>query len=1110
MPSSSSHAAVGRARDRVPPLGGDGWAPDRPTLVTNPCAQVRRLVPGEAGRLGALVPGRRPAAGGRGRPTAGPPAHVDRSTDPAAPVDPADAVADLLARIQLAGWIVDERWGMITVTAPTPCRRLQGWQLQVSATVCSAPRVVAACAPLLVESGTSFTFVATAAAVAAVTAARASGPEAGRVLAGYPASDELFRELVERLDRATVGLSGPAIPAARPYRPGGVVHYRYGSFVGIGRFDQDGRWRPCLVDPDGNLVEDVPGPTLRSPSWVAPPIEPGDTRHAPSTPTVPGGWGGRSTEPRWSVSAMWTVGLETHPDAAVPARLTGVAGSATSAGLTGAAGPTGTLGPVGPAEPAGVLIGGRYAVTTALRQAYKGGVYRARDLRTGTEVLIKEARPHVAADAEGRDARDRLGHEARVLRHLAPLGLAPRPLREFVQDDHRFLVEELLPGRALAAMVADGGGAARGASCSDPDELDLAELLGILARLADLLRSAHSVGVVVRDLSPDNVMVLPDGALRLVDLELAALRTGGPDDWCRFDLGDADPTYHAPELVRKAAPDAAADLFSLGMVALHLVCRATPAHPEADTPADRPIEERVATLLDPVLGGRRVPAPLHRLITGLLRTEPTERIGLDEVTALCAAARESAVSWRVHAEVDLSGTAPTLPEQDWAELVDGIVGHLGDELEARRLPSGSALGRSVEPCTVQHGVAGAVAVLARLVAAGAADPRSIAGDRSAAGVRSVAGPAPIAPATVERAGRVLDALLRHLLRHLDEHPHPGLPGLYCGFAGTAWALCDAGRLLGRPGLVDRAVELALRLPVVWPDPGLSHGIAGLGTALLRLWRHTYLPELRDRITAIAAHLLDTRDRGAAMLWTVDASADSVHAGLRTLGFAHGTAGIGAFLLAAGHHLGRRDLVAAAVRCGDTLLDAARHDPAGAARWPDDPGAELPDPGRGTAADAVGPRAAGSRDGHAPVGAHRCTSPAGIGGFLCQLYAQTGQQRHLDAAVAAARTVLRSRWRSGTGYCHGLAGDGDLLLDLARVTADDRYARWAEGLGRRLWALRVYRNGRAVLADEAQRWTSPGFGTGLSGQLAFLLRLRQGGHRLFNPDFDPVSPRVTRG
>ncbi|WP_159104633.1 hypothetical protein [Plantactinospora sp. BB1] len=642
--------------------------------------------------------------------TSAPARHPSWSGQP----EPADLVGELLDRISLAGWTVRQRAGRTVVTPALPVNRLQGWKLHVSATPANAPLVLAACAPTLVETGTEFSFVATAAGLAELNGPRAPRARAGKFLTVHPATDELFRELARRLDEATAGYVGPAVLSDRPYQWGGVVHYRYGAFGGVGVLDDDGRYRRCLVDPEGNLVEDRCEPVFRPPAWAEPPFDSAPGRSAPAVPGAPVWPTNRAgpTGPSWSVASMQILGTSTAEPVfgsagtagsvgggpggpagpAVPARsggstesegpagsgettrvgesartggtarvgesagfggavrfrgaarVGGPAGSgdpvgpAGAAGSTGAVGSTGTWGPVDPTGPAEVLIGGRYAVTGAIRQANKGGVYRARDLRTGVEVLIKEARPYVGVDAYDRDVRDLLGHEARVLRHLLPLGVTPRPLREFVQGDHRFLVEELLPGRPLSADLPD-------VRVVGPGRPGWHHLLG---RLARLLGAVHPVGVVLRDLAPENVLLLPDGDLRLVDLELAALRTGGPDDWSYLDLRLSGAAgFVAPELWRGAAPDPAADLFSLGVLALWLAGRVSPAGLDvagtgswagsAGLPVRWP-EDWVAALLAPSFGGPPVPAPLRRIVTGLLRAEPADRIGLDEVVGLCAEA----------------------------------------------------------------------------------------------------------------------------------------------------------------------------------------------------------------------------------------------------------------------------------------------------------------------------------------------------------------------------------------------------------------------------------------------------------------------------------------
>lgn len=78
------------------------------------------------------------------------------------------------------------------------------------------------------------------------------------------------------------------------------------------------------------------------------------------------------------------------------------------------------------AAASGVLVADRFAVTAVVRHSYGGGVFVATDRTTGSDVILKQARPYAMATLQGTDARDNLRHEAAILDLLAPLGLAPR------------------------------------------------------------------------------------------------------------------------------------------------------------------------------------------------------------------------------------------------------------------------------------------------------------------------------------------------------------------------------------------------------------------------------------------------------------------------------------------------------------------------------------------------------------------------------------------------------------------------------------------------------------------------------------------------------------
>src|SRR5262249_60944385 len=82
------------------------------------------------------------------------------------------------------------------------------------------------------------------------------------------------------LARATGGRPGPEILSDRRYRPGSVVHYRYGGFTDRAVLADDGCYRRVLVGPDGEVVEDRREAWFAPPSWAVPVLS--DARSMPT------------------------------------------------------------------------------------------------------------------------------------------------------------------------------------------------------------------------------------------------------------------------------------------------------------------------------------------------------------------------------------------------------------------------------------------------------------------------------------------------------------------------------------------------------------------------------------------------------------------------------------------------------------------------------------------------------------------------------------------------------------------------------------------------------------------------------------------------------------
>lgn len=757
-------------------------------------------------------------------------------------------------------------------------------------------------------------------------------------------------------------------------------------------------------------------------------------------------------------------------------------------------------------------IADRYTVREAIRHSARGGVFRAVDDRTGARVIVKQARAHVGAGLPGQDARDALRHEYEALGALR--GIAAEPLHWHESGAHAFLVQSEVPGVPLARWVQEQRGATAGG-------LPTARLVELGRRLADLLGTVHARGLVFQDFTPNNIMIAADGTLTLIDAEHAAAPGA-------LTLRAFTPGYGPPEQARgrRIGPafGPAVDLFALGCV----LCYAATGHSPAflpDTSPARPVDGRMALLLATAAADDPAVRALAPAILGLTREAPGARWPLSRLrTFLDGLAAEGAdaetlgdadgrVAVRPRADVpaapgaaatadgvastvgvaDAHGTAtahgtggadavPGARPASPRSIAGGVAGTAGaddavPEFEAygpaardalladglahlvasmadpggdpeRLWPSG-AFGRTTDPCNVQHGAAGVLAALVRA-------------DR----VLDL----PQVRAAAAAAGRWIGG-------RLDDVPRL-LPGLYFGRAGTAWALYDAARHLGDEELAAGALRTALALPVRWPNPDVCHGAAGAGFAQLHLWRATGDERFLARAQSCADGLAEAVERdGDRVFWPVPDDFDSAMAGMRHFGFAHGVAGVGAFLLAAGTATGRADHVDLAVAAGDTLAAEAERGPWGA-RWRD------------------------SRDSAPGQGMlyHWCSGASGVGTFLIRLWQAHGDPRFRQLAEEAGAAVRHARWVSPSAACHGLAGNGHFLLDLADAVGGP-YRAWADDLAAALYARHGLADGRRVLPDESGAEVRADYQTGLSGCVDFLLRLAHGGPRPWLADED---------
>ncbi|MGW3290963.1 class III lanthionine synthetase LanKC [Streptomyces sp. NPDC001002] len=173
------------------------------------------------------------------------------------------------------------------------------------------------------------------------------------------------------------------------------------------------------------------------------------------------------------------------------------------------------------ARSAVTVAGLPYSIESALHFSNGGGVYLARDDRTGDQVVLKEARPHAGLAADGADAVTRLHRERRALERLSGLDCTPEVLDHLTIGEHHFLVLEYIDGKPLNTFFARRHPLIE----ADPSERTLAEYtawaLDVHARVERAVADVHARGVVFNDLHLFNIMIRDDDSIALLDFEAA-------------------------------------------------------------------------------------------------------------------------------------------------------------------------------------------------------------------------------------------------------------------------------------------------------------------------------------------------------------------------------------------------------------------------------------------------------------------------------------------------------------------------------------------------------------------------------------------------------------
>ncbi|WP_207455442.1 protein kinase domain-containing protein [Herbiconiux sp. SYSU D00978] len=325
----------------------------------------------------------------------------------------------------------------------------------------------------------------------------------------------------------------------------------------------------------------------------------------------------------------------------------------------------------------GLTFGGRYQLTSRVAIGGMGEVWQATDLVIGRTVAIKILKDEYLGDP---GFLERFRAEARHAALVNHEGIA-NVFDYGEEEGSAFLVMELVPGEPLASIL------------ERERVLSSDRVLDIVAQTASALSAAHAAGLVHRDIKPGNLLITPEGRVKITDFGIARIADQVPLTATGQVMGTVQ--YLSPEQASGHPATPSTDIYSLGIVAYEALAGRRPFTGESQVAiAMAQINETPPEL--PVTIDQHV----RNLVMSSLAKDPAAR------PATAAAFASAATALR---RGDVSAAAAAVPavvgnEETFTQLLTPTR-RLDDDAEATRLmPAAGAGAAGAAGATVGAGL----------------------------------------------------------------------------------------------------------------------------------------------------------------------------------------------------------------------------------------------------------------------------------------------------------------------------------------------------------------------------------------------------------------------
>jgi hypothetical protein len=250
----------------------------------------------------------------------------------------------------------------------------------------------------------------------------------------------------------------------------------------------------------------------------------------------------------------------------------------------------------------GLTFGGRYQLSSRVAIGGMGEVWQATDLVIGRTVALKILKDEYLGDP---GFLERFRAEARHAALVNHEGIA-NVFDYGEEDGSAYLVMELVPGEALSTMI------------EREHTLPVDKVLDIVAQTANALQAAHAVGLVHRDIKPGNLLITPDGRVKITDFGIARIADQVPLTATGQVMGTVQ--YLSPEQASGHPASPSTDIYSLGIVAYECLAGRRPFTGESQVAiAMAHINEQ-----PPALPGT-IPEPVAALVMSCIAKKPADR-----------------------------------------------------------------------------------------------------------------------------------------------------------------------------------------------------------------------------------------------------------------------------------------------------------------------------------------------------------------------------------------------------------------------------------------------------------------------------------------------------